>query len=73
MEKSDLESFPLSKAKDELAKMLHGVTRSEALANKVCVSCGGPATEFRGDGSLHEYHITGFCQKCQDEIFGMEE
>lgn len=49
--------------------------RSTAIAADVCVpkpvGCGGPATEFRDEKSRKEYSISGLCQKCQDEIFGV--
>jgi len=30
--------------------------------------CGG----FRNDRSQREYEISGMCQKCQDEFFGVD-
>lgn len=30
-------------------------------------------SSFRDPLSLKEYHISGFCQKCQDQTFGVEE
>ena len=47
--------------------------RKEIMANKRCVICGGPATEFRDALSRKEYGISGMCQKCQDKVFGAEE
>lgn len=38
-----------------------------------CVSCGtkiGTLTHFRNAISVREYAITGFCQRCQDSVFG---
>ena len=46
-----------------------GNPRSEAFANKTCVICGGPATEFRDNVSEREYKISGACQHCQDTMF----
>lgn len=37
-----------------------------------CPFCGKTvnADEFRDELSLKEYHISGLCQECQDEMFG---
>ncbi len=37
-----------------------------------CPSCAKEVdkNEFRDDISLKEYSISGFCQKCQDSIWG---
>ena len=43
--------------------------RNEALGTNHCTQCGKEATEFKDALSKKEYGITGFCQKCQDEIF----
>lgn len=49
--------------------------RREHISAGVCVpppiGCGQPATSFRDECSKREYQITGLCQKCQDEIFGV--
>ena len=37
-----------------------------------CPFCGkkvNPETEFKDPLSLKEFHISGLCQKCQDEFF----
>jgi len=44
-------------------------TRSTAMAQGKCVSCGGDASEFKDDISAKEYTISGLCQECQDEAF----
>ena len=40
-----------------------------------CPGCNKPinAYDFRDELSKKEYHISGLCQKCQDEIFGGEQ
>jgi hypothetical protein len=38
-----------------------------------CPVCGGDAIEFRDALSVKENSMSGLCQKCQDETFGMEE
>lgn len=49
--------------------------RSESIANSICVlppfGCGGPAHTFHDPLSKKEYMISGLCQKCQDQIFGI--
>ena len=50
--------------------------RSASIRGDVCVpppfGCGGPAVDFRNEISRKEYSISGLCQKCQDEIFGVD-
>ncbi len=45
-----------------------------SIENNVCLpeplGCGGPAAEFKDARFAKEYTITGFCQVCQNEIFG---
>jgi len=36
-----------------------------------CVSCEGEAVTFRDSKSKKEYAISGFCQLCQDKMFGV--
>jgi len=59
---------------EELIGNIFGVNRKGAIQEGKCVppliGCGGPAMEFRDEKSRREYHISGLCQKCQDEIFG---
>lgn len=35
-----------------------------------CTWCGGPAEKFKDALSKKEFTISGFCQKCQDNVFG---
>lgn len=55
---------------------IFGFDRRESIREDRCVpapyGCGQPATEFRDALSQREYRISGLCQKCQDEIFGVE-
>jgi len=59
----------LQRLKDTAARNLNGMTKAEADAKKVCVSCGEPITGFKDQLSIREYTISGLCQKCQDEVF----
>ena len=63
-----------SKAMEELLDMVGKdfgfQSRRACEVAKRCVSCGGDATKFTDELSEREYGISGFCQKCQDGIFG---
>jgi len=53
-----------------------GQTREDAITEGNCTSCdttGVVATSFRDDISRKEYAISGFCQSCQDDVFGVGE
>lgn len=47
-----------------------GRKRVDSIKQDICAWCGGPATDFRDELSKKEYTISGFCQKCQDAVFG---
>ena len=38
----------------------------------LCVTCGAQIDmdSFRDELSIREYHISGMCQDCQDDVFG---
>jgi predicted Zn-dependent protease len=55
---------------DKTAKTMFGTTLGEAQGERHCVACGCVADKFRDPLSEKEYSISGFCQKCQDKIFG---
>ena len=48
--------------------------RTTAITADICIpapmGCGGTATEFKDALSAREYQISGFCQTCQDKVFG---
>jgi|6_EtaG_2_1085325.scaffolds.fasta_scaffold451661_1 hypothetical protein len=44
--------------------------RHTAILTDQCVSCDREAKEFTDDLSRKEYTISGFCQVCQDSVFG---
>ena len=52
---------------DTLALKAFGRSATDAHAQKICVKCGQPATNFRDGLSEREYEISVFCQSCQDE------
>jgi len=47
-----------------------GRKRVDSIKQDICSWRGKPATEFRDELSRKEYTISGFCQECQDEVFG---
>jgi hypothetical protein len=50
--------------------------RTTAILNNKCIpppyGCGKDANDFRNALSIREYRISGFCQECQDTIFGID-
>jgi len=56
---------------DMFAEMFFGRTRTEAMKQGICVTCGKKIDmeDFRDEKSRKEYEITGMCQECQDEVF----
>ena len=65
-----VEMNELDTAKDEMAMSLFGRSRVLAIAGNSCVKCGEAAVDFKDELSKKEFGISGFCQTCQDEIFG---
>ena len=63
----------MDKFKEEMAFQLFGRSRTLAIAGNGCVSCGLSAVDFRDELSRKEFGISGMCQCCQDETFGVEE
>ena len=49
------------------------LTREETIEQGICAGCEGDVldTSFRDPLSFKEFTISGLCQKCQDEIFGV--
>ena len=62
----NLVSSDISKSKGK------GMSRSSALAQNKCASCGADAkpSSFKDNASRREYALTAWCQKCQDAFFG---
>ncbi len=46
--------------------------RTTAIVGDTCVFCHKEATEFHNEISRKEYRISGICQSCQDETFGVD-
>jgi hypothetical protein len=51
--------------------------RTTAIESNRCiphpVGCGKPIEGFRDERSVREYTISGLCQRCQDEVFGVAD
>jgi len=65
-----------SKKSQPLADMLEALTgRTTAITGNTCIplpyGCGKPAATFRDETSVREFRISGFCQACQDAVFGV--
>jgi hypothetical protein len=56
---------------DELIKELFGIDRRKVIESDMCAFCGKEAKVFRDPLSAKEYSISGLCQKCQDETYGV--
>ena len=64
----------LEQFQDDMAVNLFGRSKVLAVAGGQCVKCGFPhnlRSDFRDALSHKEYGISGLCQTCQDEIFGI--
>lgn len=57
---------------DELITEILGIDRIKSIQSDLCVQCEKEAKEFRNDISRKEYRISGMCQNCQDEFFGLD-
>ena len=61
---------------DAMLTSVFGVDRVKTISGGTCVSCdaeGIIATSFRDDISRKEYSISGLCQSCQDDVFGVSD
>ena len=58
---------------DNMLTSFFGIDRKGSIANNKCVSCKEDATEFTSALSRKEYGISGLCQSCQDQIFGVSD
>lgn len=62
----------LQEFRDNLASSIYGMTKTEAHAKGVCISCKKPPV-FTSKLGPKEYQISGLCDPCWDAIFDMEE
>lgn len=63
----------LDQFKEDTAMSLFGRSRHLAITGNQCVKCGVHNLEFRDELSRKEHGISGFCQSCQDDIFGPDD
>jgi len=63
----------MEKFKEEMAFSLFGRSRRLAIAGNQCVKCGEFDLWFRDELSRKEHGISGFCQSCQDDVFGLND
>ena len=66
-------TMPTKKSKEieDLLTNMAGISRQEAAEKHICTWCKNPITEFKDELSKKEYRISGMCQKCQDDTFGI--
>lgn len=62
-----------SPAIDSILEAITGRNRMESILTLTCATCGNDAQNhaFRDALSWKEFNISGMCQKCQDEVFGV--
>ena len=73
--KKTFKATPKDPRLDEMFKEVFGVDRVRCIQFGTCVSCDGDVlkTAFRDPLSFKEFTISGLCQPCQDEVFGISE
>jgi hypothetical protein len=59
-----------SPAVDNMIRATLGINRKQAIKDRKCPLCNGPANEFKDPQSAREATISGMCQTCQDKTFG---
>ena len=50
-----------------------GLDRRPAIEQDICAKCGNDARYFKNEVSKREYPNSGYCQECQDHVFGKDE
>ena len=58
---------------EQLAFDTYGRAIKECIFMHQCVKCGEDASFFTDEVSEVEFNISGFCQVCQNNIFGVNE
>jgi len=66
-----MKATPKATQIDSLLTTLTGRDRKDMIRNRQCMTCGGCAYYFRDNLSKKEYGISGMCQGCQDQVFGI--
>jgi len=59
---------------DEFAQKINptGKNRIDSINGMECATCNNTNLKFRNELSIKEYSISGMCQECQDNIFGID-
>ncbi len=60
-----------SKEIDNMLTNITGKDRQETILRGDCVTCENTCLKFRNQLSKREYEISGMCQSCQDDTFGV--
>jgi len=76
--KASNKSPKITQALNQLTEIIfNGKTREACISEGVCISCDEAkdlkATSFDDDISRKEYAISGMCQSCQDDVFGVSD
>ena len=58
---------------DDMLTSVFGIDRVGSISDNKCVSCKKDAAEFTDALSQKEYSISGLCQSCQDQVFGVSD
>ena len=61
---------------DDMLTSFTGKNRHQVVHEGRCMCCdstGNIATSFSDDISRKEYSISGLCQSCQDDVFGVSD
>lgn len=71
-------SYEPTEKSPEIESLLEEMSgRTTSIRTGVCIrppiGCGKPIVGFRDPLSEHEYRISGLCQQCQDEVFGIDQ
>lgn len=72
-QQGNMEPTPKSEGIEQLLTAITGKDRGETIRARKCATCDAVDVEFRDGLSAREYAISGMCQVCQDEIFGMRD
>ena len=64
-------------AMDSFIRTLMGKDRAVVIRNGLCMTCDSTGNmlewKWRDELSKKEYAISGMCQSCQDDFFGISE
>ncbi len=66
-----MEATKKAKEIDNVITNLTGKNRQETVKANACMECSNTDLIFRDRLSREEYRISGMCQSCQDETFGV--